>query len=232
MTFTFARPVRTASFALLAASALLCSGQARAGFTNLGGNWQAEWDPSLDPFVSINLVAIVGDVIHIQKSAQFTQGPDINGLFPTIPIVFHQIGASTVTHIVIEDEIISNQTGVAWTDFHMDILDSGDASFNPALTLASGGGGPIGFSISPFTQASFANNNMQLNISGGIVPNGASWFPGDGATDGELWINVNSHWNGTTGTIFTLKETPTIPAPGALALLGLAGFVGRSRKRG
>lgn len=230
MSFTLAPTSRIASLGLVAAASLFAGTQAQAGFTALGGNWVAEWHNSLDPFVTINFVAIVGDVIHIQKSAQFTQGPDQNGLFPSIPIVFRQIGVSTVTHIVIDDEIITNQTGSTWTDFHMDILDSGDASFNPALTLASGGGGPIGFSIDPFTQAAFSNGNTDLDIWGGQILNGQTWFPGDGAFDGQLWINVNSQWNGQFGTVFVLKETPT-PTPGALALLGLAAFAGRSRRR-
>lgn len=234
MLFSLARTLRFSILGTAVAASMFIGPQAQAGFTALGSsNWQAEWDTSLDPFVSINFVAIVGDAIHIQKSAQFTQGPNGQGLYPTIPIVFRQVGASSIMHIVIDDEIITNQTGTTWTDFHMDLLDSGNAAFNPAMTLASNpnSGSPIGFSIAPFTQAAFTPDNLHLDISGGQLLNGQSWFPGDGASDGELWIDVVSNWNGQFGTVFTLKETPT-PTPGALALLGLAAFAGRSRRRG
>lgn len=228
MMFNSYRPARflTLAAAALAVSAL--SARSDAGVVALGGGWQAEWDSSLDGFVDIQVDAISGNNIFIQKSAQFTQPPS-GGLFAPIPIVFRQVAASTIMHIVIEDEIITNQTGSPWTDFHMDILDSGDASFNPAMTAASGGPGPIGFNISPFTTASFTPDNMSLNIGGGVVANGQTWFPGRGSNDGQLWINVNSHTT-MPYTVFTLKETPT-PTPGVLALLGVAGMLGRSRRR-
>jgi len=190
--------------------------------------WQASWDASLDGLVDIHVNLVNSNTIFIEKSAEFRQGP-VNGIFPTIPIVFQQVGASAITHIVIDDEIITNSTGSAWTDFHMDLLDSGNAVFNPTLTAQSGGTSPIGFSVAPFTLAAFANNNTTLNISGGVVPTGTQWFPGSGASDGQLWIDVVSTQSGP-GTVFTLKETPT-PTPGVLALLGLAGLTGRSRRR-
>jgi len=210
------------------AAALLCNG-AEAGFVILGNSgWRADWDSSLDPFVSINWVAdsTALDAVFIQKAAEFTQGP-VNGIFPSIPIVFSQISPNAVHNIVIDDEIIVNHTGADWTDFHMDLLDHGEVVFDPVATAASGGGGPIGFSIAPFTTAAFTPDNSRLDIAGGVVPNGGLWFPGGGANDGQLWIHVNN-LSGTT--LFTLKETPT-PAPGALALLALAGMMGKTRRR-
>ncbi len=91
--------------------------------------WEAAFDDTLDPYVDISYVAQVGDAVIIQKSAEFIQGPDEFGLFPTIPIVFRQVGPSTVTSIVIADEIITNHTGVDWIDFHWDLLDGPDAWF-------------------------------------------------------------------------------------------------------
>jgi MYXO-CTERM domain-containing protein len=213
------------------AAALICTSGAQAGFTILGNSgWRADWDSSLDPFVQINFVAVnFGvDAVFIQKSAEFTQGP-VNGIFPSIPVVFTQIApnANTVHNIVIDDEIIHNSTGTAWTDFHMDLLDHGEVQFDPVHTAASGGGGPIGFSIAPFTTAAFTPDLARLDIAGGTIPNGGLWFPGSGANDGQLWIHVNS-LNGSTS--WTLKETPT-PAPGALALLGMAAVLGFGRRR-
>ena len=200
---------------------------AHAGFTILGNSgWKASWDSSLDPYVDINFDGIVGNAVFIEKSAEFTQGP-VNGIFPSIAIVFEQIAPTTVNNIVINDEIITNHTGVAWTDFHMDLLDHGDVVFDPVATASSGGPGPIGFGIAPFTQAAFTEGNTRLDIFGGVLPNNAIWNPGGGAQDGQLWIHVN---NLTGSTLFVLKETPT-PAPGAMALLGLAALAGSRRRR-
>jgi len=143
--------------------------------------------------------------------------------------VFRQTGPSDITHIVIEDEIIINSTGEAWTGFELELLDSGNAEFNPEMTLASGGGGPIGWSIAPFTTAAYSNANTVVTIGGGVLADGGIWFPGDGIDDGELWINVNSS-SGEPWTTFVLKETP-IPGPAGLAVLVFGGLVLRRRRR-
>lgn len=213
-------------------SLLIASG-AQAGVVNIGGGWQASWDASLDPYVGVQSYGVVGDSVVIEKSAEFVNSPPQPGFpYPTVPIVFTQTDPGAVHNIVIDDEIITNSTGTDWTDFHMEILDGNDAFFDPVATAASGGSGPIGFTISPFTQAMFDGGNQALDIYGGVVPDGGNWFPGNGATDGQLWINVNTGDGVTTPlTTFTLKETPT-PTPGALSLLALGGLgaIGRRRR--
>ncbi len=206
---------------------------ADAGSVNFCGGaagWRASWDVSLNSTVQViaaDCSRLDDGLLFIQKSAEFTQGP-VNGIFPTIPIVFAQTGPTKVQQIIIEDEIITNSTGVAWTDFHFDLLDSGDAVFNPEMSAKSQGGGPIGFSIAPFTTAVFTNGNTRLDIAGGVVPNGEYWFPGDGGKDGQLWIDVMPHMEAPY-TTFILKETPT-PEPSTLVLLAL-GSLGLLRRR-
>jgi hypothetical protein len=199
------------------------SSGAQAGFVDIGGGWSAQWDNSLDGLVDINPVTVIstpdGDAVVIQKSATFTQGP-VNGVFPSIPIVFAQTAANAAEFIVIDDEIIRNLTGVDWTDFHMDLVDGGNAVYDPARTAASGGAGPIGFTVLPFQQAAFSGDLERLDIWDGVVPHGAFWFPGDGITDGQLWIDVAPGSDPIEFTTFVLKETPT-PEPGSLALLAL-----------
>ena len=206
----------------------VCVVPASAGAVDLGGGWQASWDSSLDPYVDINVLSVTDDAIFLQKSAEFTQGP-VAGVFPSIPIVFRQTGASTIQSIVLDDEIIANSTGVDWTDFHIDLLNGLDAWFDEVQTGQSGGPGPIGFYIGPFTEAAFTSPR-RLDISGGVVAGGQVWFPGDGAANGQLWIGVVSAPSGAPGTLFTLKETPT-PEPGSLALLGLGGLAVIRRRR-
>ncbi|NNF43008.1 MAG: hypothetical protein HKO59_06965 [Phycisphaerales bacterium] len=198
---------------------------ALAGVVDIGGGWQAEWDASLDPFVDVVSNGVVGDAVFIQKAAEFTQGP-VGGIYPSIPIVFRQIAPGAVSNIVIDDEIIVNSTRSDWSGFDMTLLDGGDVAFDPAATAGSGGGGPIGFSIAPFTTAEFNDDLTRLSIGGGTLSDTGVWFPGNGADDGQLWINVNP----TGNTIFTLKETP-VPAPGVVGLLVAGGLI-RRRRRG
>lgn len=228
---------------VVCATAIVFSTTASAAIVQLGNSgWEAIWDPSLDPYVDIQNIAVDFSAaggegaVFFQKSAEFIQ-PPVNGIFPTIPIVFRQINGwtgPTVSNLVIDDEIITNSTGVDWTDFHLDVLDHGEVYFDTVRTAASGGGGPIGWSIAPFTTAVFGdfigpNQATRLDIAGGTVLNGGVWFPGSGATDGQLWIHVNNV-AAPENALFVLKETPT-PAPGAIALLAVGALLGSRRRR-
>ena len=60
-------------------------------------------------------------------------------------------------------------------------------------------------------------------------------FTGNKAVDGTIWIGngygasgTSGNWSGTV-TLFGV-DAVAVPAPGALALLGLAGFAGRRRR--
>jgi hypothetical protein len=211
-----------------AAACILACGTVDAGVIPLGtSGWQAVIPDSQDPFVDIVVDGQTTDAVFIQKFAEFFSLDPIN-------IQFQQIAPTTVTNIVINDEVIKNTTGVNWFDFHMDIVDSGDAGFDVASTAGSGGPPPIGFDISPFTTAVFGSPAGQgpttLDIAGGVVPNGATWFPGDGpGGDGELWINVLPRPSAPF-TVWTLKEYPTIPEPMALSALSLPALLAFRRR--
>lgn len=229
---------RTSTFVAFVA-ALCATSAVQAGSIDLCGGaagWRATWDNSLDGLVQIiaaDCSQLANGRVFIEKSAEFTQGPSPSGVFPTIAITFQQTGPTNVNRIIIEDEIITNSTGSPWTDFHMDLIDSGDAWFDVAATAGSGGPPPIGFSIAPFTQASFTNfigpGPTRLDILGGVVPHGTIWFPGSGALDGELHIAVNPHASAPF-TTFSLKETPT-PEPASLSLLAIGAAVALRRRR-
>ena len=202
------------------ACALGLVGSAHAGSIVLGSSgWQASWDPSLDGRVQIVLDAVTADTVLIQKLAEFTQGPGIGGIYPPVIVTFQQIAPTSVRNIVIADEVLTNSTGTTWTDFHMTLVDHGDATFNPTSTFGSG------FTYNPFSNLVFSPDNTQLDLfGGGTVPNGGTFGPGIG--NGELYINVNPS-SVAPFTTFSLKEFPT-PEPTTLVLLGLgAAFIRR-----
>ena len=222
---------KTATIAVAVVVFALAALPAPAAVMNLGAGWQASWDASLDDLVDVN-ASVKGDTLFIQKFCDFWEGP-VDGVIPPILIQFQQIAPSAARHIVIDDEMLTNSTGVTWTDFHIELVDpSGGTVFDPVKTAASGGPLPIGFSIYPFQIAVFSGDLKKLDIWGGEVPSGMAWWPGDGAFDGQLWINVTPGPNNSGS--FVLVEQPTttgIPEPATMALLALGGLALLKRKR-
>jgi hypothetical protein len=198
---------------------------AAAAVVDLGGGWKASWPVSLDGLVSMT-GELVDDVLIVRKTVKFTQ-PPVNGIFPTIPIVFTQNAVLAAMHIVIDNESIQNSTGVDWRDFHIDLLGGGTV-FDSVSTANSGGPPPIGWDIAPFAQAAFTANLKRLDIWDGIVPAGQSWLPGGALAGGRLWLDVFPNPNAFTS--FSLKETPT-PEPATVCLLAFGG-VALLTKRG
>lgn len=187
----------------------------------LSGGWQASWDSDLNNFISINDHGVVNGALFIEKIVEFTAGP-VNGVFPSVDILFEQISPNAVSNIVIDDEILTNSTGSPWTGFTMDLFGFPNVAFDPVATAASGG-----FSVSPFTSSGFSNGNQTFSASNGIVPSGSVWFPG--AVSGQLWIAV-SNLSPTSNISFILSERP-VPAPAVLGLLAMAGVIGAPTRR-
>ncbi len=208
---------------------------ARAGSIVLGDSgWEAVWDASQDPFVSIAVDLVTPDAVFIQQTAEF-QGLPGPGGFPSIPVVFRQIAVPATSQIVINDEVITNSTGAAWSGFTFQLFDHGDAVFNPALTNGSNGG--VGFSTAPLVNQTFSSDLTTLTVDGigagpasvgdAVVPAGGVFFPG--VASGELYIDLAPATEAPF-TVFTLKQTPT-PEPTAclLVLIGAAAVIRRKR---
>ncbi len=213
----------------LAVTVLMAS-PAFAAPIDIGGGWQAE-------VMNGNVASIVVDnttstetVIQIAK--QFDDGPEF-GQFPPIEIAFTQTGsdATTVPSIVINDENIINNTGFEWTDYHWALIDGGQAWFNVSQSST--------FDTSPFGTQNFAdqhgfgdpNKMTDLNVEGGIVPNGGTFNPG--LLGGALWIDTDlSSANPVTFNFKQFPTNPAIPEPASLMLMlgGCALVAGRRRK--
>jgi len=126
-----------------------------------------------------------------------------------------QAGAS----FILTDEIITNNTGVDWLDFHVLVIpDTGVLDVTGEVVNGNA-----------FTNMVKSPN--QLDFDGGVFPSGVSktLFLSDA---GDPIIFSNPATSGVT--TFYIKEWPTVPEPatmGMLAIGGLAGVVLRRRRR-
>jgi hypothetical protein len=203
-----------------------------AGSVSAGG-WTATWPSFLDEVLDLSVAEGEGDSITLvyRKSAKFRGGHDQFGQLPTYPITFQQTSTDAARFIAITEETVVNNTGVTWNAFNFTILGGTDgAAIAPVLTND--------FSIDPFTQFSYSDDNKSLTVSGGMIADGETWSPGFGA--GALVIDAAPITSGATLRSFVLKEQPlfdgggngpngpdhpVIPLP-AGAWTGMAGLVG------
>lgn len=187
----------------------------------LGMGWEAVL-PDGTVGVSLTVNPSTDGVLHISKDATFRAVDPITGAPEPVIIMFRQVlpDAQTASQIIIDDEMIMNLTGLQWTGFRQILGLSNNVAFNPSS---------LGMSVGPeFTTNTLLNSNREMLSDGGpgVAPNGM-WMPG---AVGGLVIDINLGGQ-EAPVVFTLKELPVIPTPGAAALgaLGLAAF-GRRRR--
>jgi len=177
----------------------------------------AGWDVSL----MFRGLSADGSQFNFEKDATFRApaGDGVNGL----EILFQKVDPNA-KQLVINDEVIQNQTGVDWGAFQWKLASGGTAAF----TFAPTGGPASGFQISPFTTLSFADASQTLNFGNGTVANGSTWFAGANSSTGIAIVSGSS-------SSFVLKEIPVgvgninlgpaVPLPAA-AWTGLSTLVG------
>ncbi len=192
--------------------------------TGADSGWQASFADG--DMVTLVVDAVTDNAVFIQKFVDF-QGPiGPSGLLPAVNIDFVQTAsdANTVPTIVIVDEVLTNLQGADWGGFVWTIPDKGEAYFNVSDSA--------GFSTSPFGNAEFSqfadgddNLASQLLATGGTVADGETYFPGAGA--GELYIDVDLSQADVTS--FVLKERP-VPEPACVAILAIGMTMMRRRR--
>lgn len=186
---------------------------------DLGGGWEVTiFDPDHLDFVTD---AVVGDTLVIQKFAEFTSVDEFTGEPTPLLATFRQTNpdASTATKIVITDEVIINETGLDWVCFRMVLVDHGQATWNPDASAD--------FSIDPFQDRVYRDGNTEVEFFDGVVANNSTWTPG--FANGGLQADINL--GADDPVTFTLKEIPTIPSPGAMALAAIGGLLAAARRR-
>lgn len=222
----------------------LCIGatasSAQAGSMVLGNSgWKASWSPAFDDaahtYVTLSVLAETCNAVVLEKVAVFTDGPDQYGMIAPIEINFEQIRGDAVQHIVFTSENVSNYTGVDWSGFKFIIEDGttgtpADTHYN--LDETFGSSNP--FDTSPFSVTSIGSPYGMpqiITVGDGTLPNGSIWYPGIGATAGELVINAAPSCDGAKRFVFKEQPIPSaIPLPAA-AWTGLTGLLGLALPR-
>lgn len=174
---------------------------------SLGGGWQATIFEPIDVGLAVDHVDLDQNLLVLEKFANFNKLDPITGLPVPVNILFTQVGgdAETVTRIVLTDEILLNNSGIAWESFR-NVLLGNAAKFDPVASA--------GFSIAPFTTTTYLNGDSEVEFAGGVVPHGTIWTPG--LASGGLYINVDL--SSDKPVSFVLKEIP-IPEPTTLMLV-------------
>lgn len=188
--------------------------------TGVHSGWRITiFDSNLVDVVT-DAVLVQHDVVIIEKFAEFVS-VDTFGLPEPHLILFQQVGsdADTVSTIAITNEVILNSTGLTWIDFEFFTADTGQVAFDPVASAS--------FSIDPFLSSTFQSGNTVFHVFEGVIPDGGVWTPG--LASGELVITVDL--SSTQPVSFTLKELPSVPAPGSLVVLSGAGLVLGTRRR-
>jgi hypothetical protein len=216
------------SFALaLSALVLISAGPATAATIVLEyGGTPSGWEVDIpDSWYNLGFADVATDAVNVGSSVEIQKTGQFH-VDNVLTLTFNQVAADAVPVIIINDEAITNSTGTAWNGFLMEILDAGDAWFDT--------GASAGLSIDPFTVATYSMSDTRFVASGGILPDGDTWWPGMSAFNGELVIQTVPGDGVTTPFLtFSLKENPLlVPEPATLGLvaLGLVALVLRGRR--
>ncbi|HRP62960.1 MAG TPA: PEP-CTERM sorting domain-containing protein [Phycisphaerales bacterium] len=172
------------------------------------------WDPNLDQAFILN--GGQGFTLVGGQSITFEVWVDPN---PNVVIGFSFAG------------VISGISGNAiWaSDTRLDIVAPNGATYDIGGFGAGGSPNPWDFQGSQST-----NDGLYSHGHGSPYGDGQPAFVFDKIPKGGLWSFTFTQTFGTTPVLWkgvTIVLHKQVPAPGALALLGLAGFIGTSRRR-
>ena len=205
---------------------------------DIGGGWEVLIPDIYADVMSAQTVTVindkvVGDTVIIELLKDFGSKIFKFDVGDPIYVQFRVAERDHVPNIVIRDEHVTNNTGVAWTDFHIILAQ-------PLGTVAYVGfdEGPIFEPVAgsqPFATVGFSDYQgldvgaaapmplpMRIDFNDGTLADGDTMHPGIGGTANNYAMIVT---NMLEGDVFTLKEIPTIPEPLTMLLLGAGGVV-------
>ena len=205
---------------------------ASAGLTPIDTTgWSVEDYGPFEGSVSVTYRGTSDNAIWIELDKEFNSDVFVGGDYgQPAAIKFVLTNSQAVNfapNIVIAEELIVNNTGINWLDFHMTL--SWDffnydpyVGFDPQYIFAADLP-----PYNPFQTVDFADyiglNGMpvSLNFDDGQVADGETFKPGYYGSD-DNYVRIVTDMD--EGQYFILKEWPTIPEPTTLLLLS-GGFV-------
>ncbi|MFN0011127.1 MAG: hypothetical protein ACKVS8_05720 [Phycisphaerales bacterium] len=186
---------------------------------NIGNGWTVT-TPNVDVLDIYRDTTVSGGIPVLEKFATFVD-------FSPLDLIFTQIApnAETATRIIITDEYVFNNTGLAWDSFFLSLVNdlNGLAVFNEALSDPS---------LAPFTDGHLSPDHKTVEAFDGTVPHFSFWTPGVASGAFVIDIALSQIDSPEFRTSFTLRETPGVvpaPAPAALAIAG--GLLASRRRR-
>ena len=186
----------------------------------------------------------IDHILALEVFKVFDVPPDpFFGTLSPLILTFEQIAPDdqTADMILINDETITNRTGVAWEGFSWTLVQMGYAEFDEELTFPSdfGGNPAYDFDLDTFSDHEWLNNHagseatwtQTLYAYEGVVPDGGLFMPG--VMGGQLVIDVDLlGFDGSDAdATFFLKEIPTLPEPASMAILAMGGFALLGKRR-
>lgn len=142
---------------------------------------------------------------------------------PTLNAEVYSLGGSTTTGGVFFDLTRTDRLERLWGTFFDDTMTNTDATYSAAFQVAVW---KIAFENTPGDLDLFDSAQDMYFSSATAISNLA-----------QSWLDVINAGGGTSVELALIKSAnkqdliTVVPAPGALALLGLAGFVSRRRRR-
>jgi hypothetical protein len=197
-------------------------GSVEAGWAPLevegvSSGWSYRLASPFGGYVRVVADGIAGDVLTIEIHKEFIFPfcePGADG--QAIWIDFKRTADEGVSVIEITDECIWNSTGSEWHDFHMVLC--GDVGFDSDYIFETSRQNP--FESIEYAACDQDGRIRRLNMWNGVVPDGASSWPGFAGRETNCVRIVTDL---CVGEDFSIKEWPTVPEPGMLALLALGG---------
>jgi len=184
-------------------------------WTGVDSGWSVTYDDAYVD-IAVDLVNMGKDFVLIEVSKDFAQpGYPLTSIL--MDFIQREDDAQTVSTIIIADESITNLTGVAWTDYHWQLLDHDEVWFDIELSTTFGIQADPHFKTQIWhTLPNDPSKANALTVEDGVVADFSSYFPGMDASDLVIAVDL-----GNEGPVsFEFKQYPT-PAPATMALMGL-----------
>ena len=224
--------MKTSNVILSGVGSLILASAASAGYAGLSAETSSHSGTNvIGQSWSLDVVRIFLDLENAGDRLDAVYGSEANGLVIGTTAEFYQNAAGGDSSLQINAALFGVYNSVEYDTFVTigNYNSTGDALLVQAVDFSN-------FSTEVTTDNGtwvVTPDDIQGEGAGGLVMIGQfSFAAGTGGLD-SMYGNVNLQGSSADGSVWeALDQWVEVPAPGALALLGLAGLAGRRRRRG